>query len=150
MPLLLPAPLLALLRQLVAPTGDGSPHTALVASLQGGHSVLVSHFVPTKEPWPPVRPSQDEEDEDQRASRYAALAGGAWQAQQSEGSQEGGKGQEQEPFTLESGYGRIASIALGGFLLVLVGTDVAPWKVLDKKIRAAAEQLRQPLSGIEA
>ncbi|BGO90178.1 hypothetical protein NBRC10512_002571 [Rhodotorula toruloides] len=150
MPLLLPAPLLTLLDHLVAPTGDGSPHTALVASLQAGHSVLVSHSVPTKEPWPPVRPSEDEEDEDQRASRYAALAGGAWQAQQSERGENGEKAQEKEPLMLESEYGRIASIALGGFLLVLAGTEAAPWKVLDKKIRAAAEQLRQPLSAVEA
>lgn len=32
--------------------------------------------------------------------------------------------------------GRIAVVALGAFLLVLVGTEVAPWKVLDKKVRS--------------
>lgn len=32
-------------------------------------------------------------------------------------------------------HGRIAVVGLGAFLLVLVGTEVAPWKVLDKKVR---------------
>jgi hypothetical protein len=61
---------------------------------------------------------------------------------------------------------------LGAFLLVLVGTPVAPWKVLDKKvklfftavykgeradapsrtwqIRAASDQLRGPLETVAA
>ncbi|BGP38668.1 hypothetical protein JCM10450v2_002618 [Rhodotorula kratochvilovae] len=151
-PLLLPANLVALLQALTAPAADGAPHSAFIASRAAGNQVLVAHSQPTLPPWPPVRPSPEEVDHDERAAMYAALAGGAWEAQQ--GAQhndgEGGEAHEGEPLMLNSELGRIAVVGLGAFLLVLVGTEVAPWKVLDKKIRAAAEQLRKPLERVGA
>ncbi|GAA5836198.1 hypothetical protein JCM9279_002224 [Rhodotorula babjevae] len=153
-PLLLPAPLLALLAALTSSTGDGSPHTALVASRAAGNQVLVHHSHPTAQPWPEVRPATTEVDDDERAAMYAALAGGAWEAQLGQHAQDGDgtlqRKDERDPLMLDSELGRIAVVALGAFLLVLVGTEVAPWKVLDKKIHAAAEQLRAPLERVGA
>ncbi|GAA5898398.1 hypothetical protein JCM8208_006971 [Rhodotorula glutinis] len=155
-PLLLPAPVLALLASLTSSTGDGSPHSALVASRAQGNQVLVHHSQPTAAPWPDVRPSPHEVDDDERAAMYAALAGGAAEAQLGAPAAHDGEGNlqqrkdEREPLMLDSELGRIAVVALGAFLLVLVGTEVAPWKVLDKKIRAAADQLRAPLERVGA
>lgn len=160
-PLLLPAPVLALLEHL-APSDhpDGAPHSALVAARAQGNQVLVAHSQPTALPWPRVRPDPDAVDPDQRAAMYAALAGGAWDAQRASA----GAADAKEPLMLESEVralscpllfvqnrrltlafrvpsssqlGRIAVVALGAFLLVLVGTELAPWKVLDKKVRPA-------------
>ncbi|GJN87457.1 hypothetical protein Rhopal_000406-T1 [Rhodotorula paludigena] len=146
-PLLLPAPVLALLEHLAPPDPpDGAPHSALVAARAQGNQVLVAHSQPTALPWPQVRPDPDAVDPDQRAAMYAALAGGAWDAQRTSA----GAADAKEPLMLESELGRIAVVALGAFLLVLVGTELAPWKVLDKKIRAAADQLRTPLECVGA
>ncbi|KWU44073.1 hypothetical protein RHOSPDRAFT_34298 [Rhodotorula sp. JG-1b] len=146
MAILLPPALVALLSDLVSPAGDGAPHTALVCSpAQNGHAVVVAHSVPTQPPWPPVSPTPEEADDDARASMYAALAGGAYDEHRTASSSD-----PDEPVLFESEHGRIAVAGLGAFLLVLVGTPVAPWKVLDKKIRAASDQLRGPLETVAA
>ncbi|GAA6051982.1 hypothetical protein JCM3770_002996 [Rhodotorula araucariae] len=147
-PLLRPAALAGLLEALTASAADGAPHSALIASRAAGNQVLVAHSLPTIPPWPPIRPSLDDVDHDQRAAMYAALAGGAWEAQQETASGNGRN--DGEPLMLDSELGRITVVGLGAFLLVLVGTEVAPWKVLDKKIRAAAAQLRTPLERVAA
>ncbi|POY76776.1 hypothetical protein BMF94_0025 [Rhodotorula taiwanensis] len=141
MAILLPSALVALLSDLVSSTGDGAPHTAIVsAPAHNGHAVVVAHSTPTSSPWPPVSPAPEEADDDARASMYAALAGGAYDQHRTTATD--------EPLLLDSEHGRIAVVGLGAFLLVLVGTEVAPWKVLDKKIRAAADQLREPLERV--
>ncbi|GAA5925548.1 hypothetical protein JCM3775_001438 [Rhodotorula graminis] len=147
-PLLLPAPVLDLLASLTSRTGDGSPHTALLASQPAGNQVVVHHSHPTTAPWPDVRPPPAEVDDDERAAMYAALAGGAWDAHL--GPDDHHRSDDRDPLMLDSELGHIAVVALGAFLLVLVGTQVAPWKVLDKKIRAAADQLRAPLERVGA
>ncbi|KAG0667535.1 hypothetical protein C6P46_000069 [Rhodotorula mucilaginosa] len=141
MAILLPPALVALLSDLVSPRGDGAPHTALVCSpAHNGHAVVVAHSIPTQSPWPPISPTPEEADDDARASMYAALAGGAYDEHRTTSS----SSDPDEP------HGRIAVTGLGAFLLVLVGTPVAPWKVLDKKIRAASDQLRGPLETVAA
>ncbi|BGP14623.1 hypothetical protein JCM10213_002209 [Rhodosporidiobolus nylandii] len=140
--ILLPTPLLRLLTALTHPSG--APHTALLLSLPAGGSVVASHSCPTEPPFPRAALDGEEQDDDARARCYAALAGGCWADQQ--GQQDDGK----EPVMLETELGRLALTQLGGFLLVLVGNEVAPWKVLDKKIRAAAVKLREPLEKVAA
>ncbi|KAK4051827.1 hypothetical protein OIV83_002532 [Microbotryomycetes sp. JL201] len=49
---------------------------------------------------------------------------------------------------LDTELGRIAAVQLGSFLLVLVGSRVTPWTVLDKKIRVAQDVLRHPLETV--
>lgn len=147
MAILLPPALVALLSDLVSPRGDGAPHTALVCSpAHNGHAVVVAHSIPTQSPWPPISPTPEEADDDARASMYAALAGGAYDEHRTTSS----SSDPDEPVLFESEHGRIAVTGLGAFLLVLVGTPVAPWKVLDKKIRAASDQLRGPLETVAA
>ncbi|GAA5863863.1 hypothetical protein JCM3774_001181 [Rhodotorula dairenensis] len=147
MAILLPPALVALLADLVSPLGDGAPHTALVCSpAHAGHAVVVAYSAPTRPPWPSVSPAPEEADDDARASMYAALAGGAYDSHRASSPAPN----SDEPVLFESEHGRIAVAGLGAFLLVLVGTPVAPWKVLDKKIRAAAEQLRGPLEKVHA
>ncbi|GAA5976242.1 hypothetical protein JCM10908_005428 [Rhodotorula pacifica] len=144
MAILLPPALVSLLSDIVSPHLDGSPHTALVCSpAQNGHAVVVAHSKPTTAPWPPVSPAPEQADDDARASMYAALAGGAYDEHSKANN-------SADPLLFESEHGRIAVAGLGAFLLVLVGTPVAPWKVLDKKIRAASDQLRGPLEKVAA
>lgn len=82
MAILLPPALVALLADIVSADRDGAPHTALVAAPpHAGHAVVVAHSLPTRPPWPPVRPAPEEADDDARASMYAALAGGAYDEQ---------------------------------------------------------------------
>ncbi|GAA6031668.1 hypothetical protein JCM8097_001924 [Rhodosporidiobolus ruineniae] len=145
-PILLLSRLTALLTHLTSPSG--SPHTALLCALHQGGAVLASASQPTEPPFPPAALEEEIVDQDQRARCYAALAVGSWaEHRQANGQHEGN---ETEPVMLETELGRIAIVALSSFLLVLVGNDVAPWKVLDKKIRLAAEQLKEPLEKVAA
>ncbi|KAK4058423.1 hypothetical protein OIO90_000581 [Microbotryomycetes sp. JL221] len=57
---------------------------------------------------------------------------------------------EIDPLMLDTEIGRIAAIQMGAFLLVLVGSRVTPWPVLDTKIRVAQEALNEPLNSVSA
>ncbi|KAM0788409.1 hypothetical protein ACM66B_001546 [Microbotryomycetes sp. NB124-2] len=59
-------------------------------------------------------------------------------------------GDSDDLLMLDTELGRIAAIRLGSFLLVLVGSRVTPWTVLDKKIRVAEGVLRQPLETVSS
>ncbi|GAA6062429.1 hypothetical protein JCM10212_006064 [Sporobolomyces blumeae] len=144
--ILLPAALLSLLSQLTS--SSGAPHTALVASLPSG-AVLSLHSVSTVAPFPRAS-FQGERDDEERAGLYAALATATWaeheparQHAHADGNDDLAK--RSEPLMLETELGRISVVAIGAFLLVLVGTQVTPWKVLDTKTRAARDHLLQPL-----
>ncbi|GAA5838426.1 hypothetical protein JCM3766R1_005542 [Sporobolomyces carnicolor] len=94
-------------------------------------------------------------EEEARVGMYAALAVGTWSEQRADEP-------SPEPLTLETEVGRISVVEIGApgdargggvggsgrFLLILVGTQVSPWKVLDKKIRVAGEYLKEPLSKV--
>ncbi|GAA5855465.1 hypothetical protein JCM8547_007843 [Rhodosporidiobolus lusitaniae] len=144
MAILLPARLHSLLSLLVSPSGDGCPHSALLLAIQSGGDVVCSVSTPTTFPYP--RAALDDLDDEGRAGAYAALAVGSWEDHR----QAGGKQDKGEPVMLETELGRIALVALGSFLLVLVGNETAPWKVLDKKIRAATDKLKEPLEKVAA
>ncbi|GAA5884710.1 hypothetical protein JCM6882_005362 [Rhodosporidiobolus microsporus] len=148
-PILLLAPLTALLSHLTH--SSGAPHSALLCSLSAGGAVVASASTTTEAPFPPPaletggEDDEEEEDADERARCYAALAVGCWADHQRENGVKDG-----EPVMLETELGRIALAPLGNFLLVLVGNEVAPWKVLDKKIRAAIDRLKEPLEKVAA
>ncbi|CEQ41493.1 SPOSA6832_03212 [Sporobolomyces salmonicolor] len=143
--ILLPSALSALLSQLAG--SDGAPHTALLAYLSSG-AIVAAHSLPTQLPFPRAS-LQDLRDDDERAKLYAALAVGTWTEERARGTGAAADGTDASgPLMLETELGRIAVTAIGGFLLVLVGTEVSPWKVLDKKIRAAEEQLKEPLERV--
>ncbi|GAA6002159.1 hypothetical protein JCM10207_003102 [Rhodosporidiobolus poonsookiae] len=141
--LLLVHSLHTLLSHLTHPSG--APHSALVANLAQGGAVVAAHSTPTEPPFPPASLEQCDDD-DARAGCYAALAVGSWHAAKVDER----NGDKDQPVMLDTELGRIALVALGNFLLVLVGNEVAPWKVLDTKIRVAAERLKDPLSKVPA
>ncbi|GAA5886535.1 hypothetical protein JCM16303_006601 [Sporobolomyces ruberrimus] len=165
--ILIPSALHSLLTQLTC--REGAPHTAiLTSSAQSGGSIISSHSVPPSQIIEPFqkpyragldRPDredhegeeeeEDGDDEEVRVGMYAALAVGTWNEQRGNTQV---SSRSVEPLTLETEVGRISviSIAKGNFLLILAGTEITPWKVLDKKIRAAEEYLREPLSKISA
>ncbi|GAA5936255.1 uncharacterized protein JCM15063_002759 [Sporobolomyces koalae] len=162
--ILIPASLQALLAQLTS--RQGTPHTSILTSITSGGSIVSAHTVtnierPFPSPFDRTRPrrgrrtthdddddddqeSDEEESEEEREARigtYAALALGTWNEQSDSTRTE-------DPLMLETEVGRIAVVAVSSFLLILVGTRVTPWKVLDKKVRAASEYLKEPLSRI--
>ncbi|GAA5967393.1 hypothetical protein JCM11641_000533 [Rhodosporidiobolus odoratus] len=138
-PLVLPLPILSLLQALTCP--QGAPHSALICSLSGG--ALVATDSQATEPPFPKASLEDDDDNQARGRCYAALAVGCWDGQE-------GNGARGQVVMLDTELGRLALSQLGGFLLVLVANEVAPWKVLDKKIRAAVDQLREPLEKVAA
>ncbi|GAA6005111.1 hypothetical protein JCM11491_002581 [Sporobolomyces phaffii] len=153
--ILIPAALHSLLSQLT--TREAAPHTAiLTASPLAGGSILSYAAVAPNDiarPFPRpalVRAGDDEghDEEETRVGCYAALAVGTWNEQRTQQGQRSVDPASEGPLTLETEVGRIAvmDVAGGSFLLILVGSEVTPWKVLDKKIRAAEEYLTEPLS----
>ncbi|GAA5821181.1 hypothetical protein JCM11251_004502 [Rhodosporidiobolus azoricus] len=153
-PILLLSPLTSLLHSLTHPSG--APHSALLCSLPAGGAVVASAYTPTEAPFPPPAlegedgDEGEDDDEDERASCYAALAVGSWGDHQRDNGGAGGGAKDGEPVMLETELGRIALAPLGNFLLVLVGNEVAPWKVLDKKLRIAVGRLDEPLKKVAA
>ncbi|SCZ93041.1 BZ3500_MvSof-1268-A1-R1_Chr6-2g08423 [Microbotryum saponariae] len=146
MVLLLP-PIESLLSQLVS--SQASPHTVLLLSLPSG-SVLVSQSTASQKPWPEL-PWGDTLSEEDRNKTFAAVGSSCWEASRAAEDDEGTapkREAERDPLRLQTEYGRTLLQAFGSFLLVLVASHVTPWTVLEHKLKAAEEVLRQPLEQV--
>ncbi|ORY88888.1 hypothetical protein BCR35DRAFT_301252 [Leucosporidium creatinivorum] len=129
--------LTSLLSQLISP--QGAPHTSILISRLNG-SVIAHQHTPSLPPFPPA--SLNQRDEEERARLYAAVGVSSWEEEEQDANG------AREVLMLETELGRIAITSIGAFLLLLVGTEVSPWPVLEKKIRLAEEQLKEPLSRV--
>ncbi|KAL8286539.1 hypothetical protein RQP46_004556 [Phenoliferia psychrophenolica] len=133
----------ALLSQLVSP--QASPHTALVVDARSG-AVVAFQSVPSQPPFPQA--SLPDRGDEERAQMYAAVATSTYDEERGPPGPVIPNGDKPvEPLWLESILGRFSILRIGGFLLILVGSDVSPWSVLDKKVRMSAEVL-QPLATV--